>query len=62
MDELYGFWSTFSKPNTELNRATLLFRHPKKNYFKTTVTQTLTTVRGMKNTTLLPYPHHYNLA
>jgi len=27
-----------------------------------TVTQTLTTVRGMKITPLLRYPHHYNLA
>jgi hypothetical protein len=27
MDELQGFWSTFSKPNTEFNRATLTLRH-----------------------------------
>jgi hypothetical protein len=30
--------------------------------FKTTVTQTLTTVRGLKITPLLSYPHHYKLA
>jgi hypothetical protein len=29
--------------------------------FKMTVTQTLTTVRGMKITPLLRYPHQYNL-
>jgi hypothetical protein len=34
----------------------------KKGSFKTTVTQILTTVRGMKNTPLLHYPHHYVLA
>jgi hypothetical protein len=39
-----------------------LLRHPKKGSFKTTVTPTLTTVRGMKSTPLLRYPHHYNLA
>jgi hypothetical protein len=54
-DVLMGFHrSTFSKPNTEFNRPTLLTlhqesiqlpRHPKKGSFKTTVTQTLTTVR-----------------
>jgi len=26
-----------------------------------TITQTLTTVRGMKITALLSYPHHYKL-
>jgi hypothetical protein len=40
----------------------LLLLHPKQDSFKTTITQTLTTVRGMKITTLLRYPHHYNLA
>jgi hypothetical protein len=49
MDELLGFWSTFSKPDTEFNRATQLL-HPKKASFKTTITHTLTTVRGMKIT------------
>jgi hypothetical protein len=39
-----------------------LLRHPKKGSFKTTVTQTLTTVRGMKITPLLHYLHHCNLA
>jgi hypothetical protein len=39
---------------------TLLLRHPKKG--SSTVTQTLTTVRGMKITPLLCYPHHYNVA
>jgi hypothetical protein len=61
MDELYG---------SEFNRATLtlhsgniwLLRHPEKGSFKTIVTQTLTTVRGMKITPLLRYLHHYNLA
>jgi len=38
-----------------------LLRHPKKGSFKTAVTQTLTTVRGMKITPLLCYTHHYNL-
>jgi hypothetical protein len=63
MDGVYGFWSTFSKPKIELNRATLtlplrkyLPRHPKKGSFRTTVTQTLTTIRGMKITPLLRYP------
>jgi hypothetical protein len=53
MDESYGFWSTFSKPNTEFNRETLTLRHPKKGSFKTTVTLALTPP-------LLRYPHHYN--
>jgi len=39
-----------------------LLRHPKKASFKTTVTQTLTTVGELKITPLLRYPHHYNLA
>jgi hypothetical protein len=39
-----------------------LLRHPKKDSFKTTVTQNLTTVREMKIMSLLRYPHHYNLA
>jgi hypothetical protein len=39
-----------------------MLRHPKKGSLKTIVTQTLTTVRGMKITPLLRYPHHYNLA
>jgi hypothetical protein len=39
-----------------------LLRRPKKGSFKTTVTQTLTTVRGLKITPLLGYLHHYNLA
>jgi hypothetical protein len=39
-----------------------LLRHPKKVSFKTTVTETLTTVRGTKITPLLRYPHHYNVA
>jgi hypothetical protein len=38
-----------------------LLRHPKRRSFKTNVTQTLTTVRGMKITPLQRYPHHYNL-
>jgi hypothetical protein len=33
----------------------------KNGSFKTTVTKNLTTVRGMKITPLLRYPHHYNL-
>jgi hypothetical protein len=37
-------------------------RHPEKGSFKTTVTQILMTVRGMKITPLLRYPHHYNFA
>jgi hypothetical protein len=32
--------------------------HPKNDSIKTTVTQILTTVRGMKITPLLRYPHH----
>jgi len=36
-----------------------LLRLPKNGSFRTTVAQTLTTVRGMKITPLLPYPHHY---
>jgi hypothetical protein len=39
-----------------------LLGHPKKGYFKTIVTQTLTTVRRVKTKPLLRYPHHYNLA
>jgi hypothetical protein len=39
-----------------------LLRHPEKGSLKTTVTQTLTTDRGMKITPLLRYPHHHNLA
>jgi hypothetical protein len=39
-----------------------LLRHPKKGSFKTTVTHTLTMVRGMKIAPLLRYPHRYNLA
>jgi hypothetical protein len=39
-----------------------LLRHPKKCSFKTTLTQTMTTIRGMKITPLLFYPHYYNLA
>jgi hypothetical protein len=39
-----------------------MLRHPKEGSFKTTVTQTLTAVRGVKITPLLRYPHHYNLA
>jgi hypothetical protein len=37
-----------------------LLRHPKKGSFKTTVAQTLTTVRGMKIMPLLLYSHHNN--
>jgi len=33
-----------------------------KGSFKTTVTQTLTKVRGVNITPLLRCPHHYNLA
>jgi len=39
-----------------------LLRHPKKGSFKMTVTQILMTVRGIKITQLLRYPHQYNLA
>jgi hypothetical protein len=39
----------------------LLLHHPKKGSFKATITQTLTTVRGMKIMPLLCYNHH-NLA
>jgi hypothetical protein len=39
-----------------------LLRHPKKGSFKTTVTRTIRTVRGMKITPLLRHPHHYNLS
>jgi hypothetical protein len=62
MDELWGFWSNFSKLNTEFNRATLLLFHPRKDSFKPTVNRALTSVRVMKITPLLRYPHHYNLA
>jgi hypothetical protein len=61
-DELLGFCSTFSKPNTEFNSAALLLRHPKKGSYKTTVPQTLMTVRGINITPLLCCPHYYNLA
>jgi len=37
-------------------------RSNKARRIKTTVTQNLTTVRGMKITPLLRCPHHYNLA
>jgi hypothetical protein len=46
----------FLRQNTEFNLAKLFLCHPKKDYFKTTVTQTLTTVGGMKITPLLRYP------
>jgi hypothetical protein len=39
-----------------------MLRQPKKCSFKTTVTQIVTTVRGMEITPLLRYPYHYNLA
>jgi len=39
-----------------------LLRHPKKGSFKTIITQSFMTVKGMKITPLLRYPHHYNLA
>jgi hypothetical protein len=42
-------------------RLSWLLCHPKKGSFKMTITQPLTTVRGMKITLLLCYPHHYNL-
>jgi hypothetical protein len=37
-------------------RPSYLIRHPKKSSFKMTVTQTLTTVRGMKIAPLLHHP------
>jgi hypothetical protein len=61
MDELYCFSSTFYKPNTEFSHATLLLCHPKKGFFKITVTKTLIMVRGMKIMPLLHYSHHCNL-
>jgi hypothetical protein len=40
----------------ELFKRSTLLRHPKKGSFKTTVTKTLTTVRGIKIKPLLRYP------
>jgi hypothetical protein len=49
-------------PHCGLALSWRLLRRPKKGSFEKTVTQTLTTVRGMKITPLLRYPHHCNLA
>jgi hypothetical protein len=47
---------TVSFSNKVSSRLSLLFYHPKKGSFETIITQTLTTVRGMKITPLLHYP------
>jgi hypothetical protein len=46
----------------ELFKRPSLLRRPEKGSFKMTINETLTTVRRMKITALLRYPHHYNLA
>jgi hypothetical protein len=48
--------------NTDAPLREYLLRHPKKGSFKTIVIHTLTTVKGIRITPLLRYPHRYNLA
>jgi hypothetical protein len=59
---LHNVSTRTNKASPRILKRPSLLRHPKNGSFKTTVTQTLTTVRGMKITPLLRYPHHHNLA